>query len=267
MKMIDFHVHAFPDDLASRAMEQLSQRSGVIPSYDGTVSGLKRSMMRAGISMSVLQPVATKPSQVRSINNWLLSLKSDWLIPFGAIHPDLERPEEELKKIKALGIRGIKIHGDYQDTFIDDERYMPIYEAMEDLGMILLLHAGVDIGLPPPVRATPERILKVHESFPRLRIVAAHMGGFRMWDEVERYLLGREIYLDTSYVRTFMDDERALRMMREHGIDRILFATDAPWADQKEELSWITSLGFSEEEMAKILRENGAKLLRLDSPL
>ena len=154
---------------------------------------------------------------------------------------------------------------DYQDTFIDDERYMPIYETMEDLGMILLLHAGVDIGLPPPVRATPERILKVHESFPKLRIVAAHMGGFRMWDEVERYLLGREIYLDTSYVRTFMDDGRALRMMREHGIDRILFATDAPWADQKEELSWIASLGFSEEEIAKILCENGAKLLRLDS--
>lgn len=261
MRVIDFHVHVFPDDLAPRAMEQLSQRSGVVPSYDGTISGLNRSMMRAGIYACVIQPVATKPSQVRSINDWLLSVKSDRLIPFGAVHPDLERPWEELKRIKALGIRGIKIHGDYQGRFIDDERYMPIYEAMEDLGMILLLHAGVDIGLPPPVRATPERILKVHEGFPKLRIVAAHMGGFRMWDEVERYLLGREIYLDTSYVRTFMDDDRALGMMREHGIDRILFATDAPWADQKEELSWITSIGLSKEELAKVLNGNAVKLL------
>lgn len=266
MIVLDFHVHAFPDELAPRAMEQLSRRSNLIPSYDGTISGLRRSMMEAGISASVIQPVATKPSQVRSINDWVLSLKSDRLIPFGAIHPDLERPWEELKRIKALGIRGVKIHGDYQEAFIDEERYMPIYEAMEDLGMILLLHAGVDIGLPPPVRATPERILRVHESFPRLRIVAAHMGGFRMWDEVERYLLGREIYFDTSYVRTFMDDERAMKMMQKHGIDRILFATDAPWADQKEELSWITSLGFSEEELDKILWGNGAKLLRFDYP-
>ncbi|HID56403.1 TPA: amidohydrolase, partial [Candidatus Poribacteria bacterium] len=177
MIVLDFHVHAFPDELAPRAMEQLSRRSNLIPSYDGTISGLRRSMMEAGISASVIQPVATKPSQVRSINDWVLSLKSDRLIPFGAIHPDLERPWEELKRIKALGIRGVKIHGDYQEAFIDEERYMPIYEAMEDLGMILLLHAGVDIGLPPPVRATPERILRVHESFPRLRTVAAHMGG------------------------------------------------------------------------------------------
>lgn len=262
MKVIDFHVHAFPDELASRAMEQLSEHSGVAPSYDGTISGLRCSMVRAGISASVLQPVATKPSQVRSINDWAASLREDWLIPFGAIHPDFEDPRGELERIHILGIRGVKIHGDYQGSFVDDERYMPIYEALEDLGMILLFHAGVDIGLPPPVHATPERILKVHEAFPRLRIVAAHMGGFKMWDEVEECLLGRGIYFDTSYVRTFMEDERALRMMREHGLERILFATDAPWADQREEISWITSLGLSEDELAKILSENAVKLLR-----
>ncbi|RKY05082.1 amidohydrolase [Candidatus Poribacteria bacterium] len=261
MKAIDFHVHAFPDDLAPRAMEILSAQSGVKPYFDGTISGLLSSMERAGIEASVVQPVATKPSQVRSINNWLIGLKNERIIPFGAMHPEFENPYEELRRIKELGIKGIKLHCDYQGRFVDDEAYMPIYEAMERLGMILMLHAGVDIGLPPPYHATPERILRILEAFPKLRVVAAHMGSFKMWDEVEEKLIGREIYLDTSYVRGFMEDERALRMMREHGFDRILFASDSPWADQKAELEWILRLGIPEGELEKVLSGNAERLL------
>ncbi len=187
--MIDFHVHCFPDALSAKALGMLSQSTRIAPSSDGTISGLKQSMKRGGIACSVNQPIATKPGQTQSANNWAASVQDDQILSFGTLHPKLEAWEEEAKRIKSLGLRGVKFHPDYQDFFVDDEAVMPIYERLAELDLVILFHAGVDIGLPPPCHCPPKRLARVVKRLGGARLVAAHMGGFRCWNEVEEHLV------------------------------------------------------------------------------
>ena len=260
--IIDFHTHAFPDTLAPRAMQHLSEQGNIQPYYDGTVNGLLDSMDDAGLSLSIVQPIATKPSQVVAINDWSIAGNSRRVLFFGTMHPDFADVAGELQRIHDAGIMGIKLHGDYQELFVDDEkRAFPIYERLQLLGMIVLFHAGIDIGIPPPVHASPERIARVHEAFPDLTIIAAHLGGFRQWDEVERHLVGKPIYLDTSYVMEDAAEEEVMRILCDHGEDRILFASDGPWMDMKAQLRWLNELDITDESKQRILHENAQRLL------
>ncbi|ABN53786.1 MAG TPA: amidohydrolase [Hungateiclostridium thermocellum] len=261
--IIDFHVHCFPDKLAPRAVSQLAANAGIPPRVDGTINGLKESMKRAGISKSVVLSIATKPTQTENINNWSAEIQDEEIIAFGSIHPDYENWKAELFRIKNMGLKGIKFHPDYQKFFVDDKKMFPIYETAFGLGLIVVFHAGVDIGLPAPYHATPERLEKIVRTFPRCKVVAAHMGGFSLWDDVERFLVGTDIYLDTSYSLDFMDGEQAKRIIRNHDVKKILFATDSPWADQKEAISKLKSLNLDKETEDAILGLNAKALLGL----
>lgn len=262
--IIDFHVHCFPDELAARAVPVLAEKAAIPPRLDGTVSDLKNSMKEAGVDYSVILSIATKPSQASQITKWSKSVEGDGIIAFGSIHPDSDKWRQELKEIKEAGLRGVKFHPDYQNFFVDEERIFPIYEAIFNEGLILVFHAGVDIGLPPPCHCTPERLAKVIDAFPGGKVVAAHMGGFSRWDEVENYLLGREIYLDTSYSMGFMDDVQMRRMIDKHGYKKILFATDSPWSSQIEEVEKIKKLKLDSEVEKAILGENARRLLGIE---
>lgn len=264
MKMIiDFHTHCFPDELARRAIPLLASRAGIKAYLDGTVKDLCRSMRDAGVSMSVVQPVATRPQQVRKINEWARNSQSKELLFFAAFHPDLDHPVEEIRRIKDEGFKGIKLHPDYQKFFVDEERMFPIYEAVFKEDLIILFHAGVDVGLPPPVHCTPRRLAKVLYHFPGGKVVAAHMGGYLCWDEVERELVGREVFLDTSFSYRKLGREKMCRLIVDHGPEMILFATDSPWTDQKEEIEVIRGLGLPEETTQKILGLNAMSLLEM----
>ena len=261
--VIDFHVHCFPDKLASRAVSQLAECAGIPARLNGTICGLKDSMRRAGVSKSVVLSIATKPSQTESINNWSAEIQNDEIIAFGSIHPDNENWKSELFRIKDLGLKGIKFHPDYQNFYVDDRKMFPIYEAAFGLGLIVVVHAGVDIGLPAPYHATPERFRRVIEAFPEGKIVAAHMGSFSYWDDVERFLVGTNIYLDTSYSLGIITDEQAKRIVANHDYRRVLFATDSPWMDQGEQIAKLKSLHFSREVEEAILGLNAKDLLSL----
>jgi len=262
-QIIDIHTHAFPDELAQRAVTMLSEHANVPPHTDGTCEGLRASMKRAGIARSAIMPIATKPSQVRSINRWAAEVNSRFedLLCFGTLHPAQEDWREEIERITADGIRGIKLHPDYQGFFVDDSAMIPIYRALSDAGLVLLMHAGVDIGLPPPVHCTPERLARVLDAVPDLVLIAAHMGGYKCWEEVERRLVGRALYFDTSYSMADLGEERMLHLIRAHGTDRILFGTDSPWTDQSAEVRVFCTLPLSQDELAAILGGNAARLL------
>ena len=271
--VVDFHVHCFPDALAPRAIPKLAATGGIDPHLNGTASDLRRSMKEAGISLSVVQPVATRPQQVRRINEWAAATQAykratpdqadPGLIFFGALHPDLEDWREEIGRIKSDGLRGVKFHPDYQDFFVDEERMWPIYETLFQEGLVILFHAGVDIGLPPPVHCPPERLARVLHQFPEGRIVAAHMGGFRCWDGVARHLVGSEIYFDTSFSYAELGAAGMARLIQDHGADRVLFGTDSPWTSQQEELISIRSLRLLPAERDRILYRNAFALLGL----
>jgi predicted TIM-barrel fold metal-dependent hydrolase len=208
-------------------------------------------------------PIATKPAQVRSINNWAVEINRGFnqLICFGTIHPKQDDWQHEIDLLVSDGIRGVKFHPDYQEFFVDDAELTPLYNALADAGLIVLFHAGVDIGLPPPVHCTPEPLSRVVDAVPDLIVIAAHMGGYALWDDVHKYLAGRDIYLDTSYSMNDLGTEQMTELIRAHGADKVLFGTDSPWTDQKAEVSGIRALQLKDDEINGILGGNAERLL------
>ena len=263
--VIDFHAHVFDEHQAKRVLADVGARAR-IPSYaDGTLAGLLRSMAHAGIAISVLSRITTRPEQVDPVNTWLRNLTGPQTPALCTIHPELPGLGDRVSQLRAQGFRGFKVHPDYQGFFVDEPRMFPFYEAVAAADMFILFHAGLDRGLPGyPVHATPERLLRVHRSFPALRIVAAHMGGEDAYEETEIHLLGRDIYLDTSFVLRKMEARTLERFFRKHPTERILFGTDSPWTDQGEDLRFLQDLPFlSEAALERITWRNAAGLLEL----
>lgn len=261
--IIDFHTHIFEDLNAPRIMEDMDERAQV-PSYsDGTLSGLLTSMDEAGVDISVVSRITTKPERVDAVNGWLKAIRSERTIPIATLQPGEPRIWEHVDRLKKEGFRGFKLHPDYQGFFVDETRIFPFYEAVQDAGLWILFHAGLDRGLPGhPVHATPQRLLRVIESFPRLVLIAAHMGGEEIYEETERYLLGRDIYLDTSYVLRKMPRDTLRRFAARHPAERILFGSDHPWSHQGRDLEYLLSLPFlSIAHKEKITCTNAAELL------
>lgn len=261
--VIDFHVHCFADELADRAVSVLAEKSGLSPRSDGTVKGIRASMKKAGICKSVLLSIATKPQQTQKITQWALSVQDEDIIAFGSIHPECPDWKNELERLERSGIKGIKFHPEYQDFYVDDPKLFPIYEKAAELGLIIMFHAGVDLGYQPPYHCTPDRMKKVVKAFPGAKIVAAHMGGYDSWDEVERHLAGEPLYLDTSFSLYKMSREQFMRIAGVHGFDRLLFATDSPWKDQSEEIAQLRDMNLPDDALQAISGGNAAKLLGL----
>lgn len=262
--IIDFHTHDFPDAIAAKSIALLQQRSGTKPYTDGTYQGLARSMGEGGIDASILLPVVTKPSQFDTVNRVAARLneRQGAIRSFGGIHPENEDYREKLKEIKSMGLPGIKLHPAYQGTYMDDIRYKRIVSYALEQDLLVVFHAGVDIGLPEPVYTDPERTLNLLRDTGGGNMILAHLGGWKCWDQVEELLLDRDVYFDTAFVQDFMSKEQFMRIVRGHGTDKILFGTDSPWSGQKESVEWLKSLPFSREEQEQIFGGNAKKLLK-----
>lgn len=262
--IIDFHTHIFPDKIAARSIEQLQNVSGVTAATDGTLQGLLKSMDENDVDISVIMPVVTKPSQFESVNTFAAEVNQKYegkLISFGGIHPDSENFKTELDKIKELGLPGIKLHPDYQGVMIDDKRYIDIIRYADELGLIILVHAGIDIGLPEPVHCPPDRMKKVIEKIKPKKLVLAHMGGWKQWEEVYDLLAGEDVYFDTSFTFEYIEDEMFLKILKKHGTDKLLFATDSPWSNSKKVADIIKELPISDAEKEAILSGNAISIL------
>jgi len=262
MKIIDFHAHCFPDDLAPRAVERvLTTSPGAKNWTDGTMAGLRRSMKASGVTKSVVLPVATRASQVTTINRGAPLLRAADIVPFGALHPAAENIDKEISFMKANAIRGIKLHPEFQNFNMDDPSVFPMYEALAEAGLIVVFHTGTDPGPFTNDHSLPHMLAAVHRAFPRLRIVAGHMGGHQVWDEVEKHLAGLPLYFETSTAPTNFSPERFVRLCRRHGIERILFGTDTPWFDQKSDREWIDGCGLTDNEKELVFHKNAERLL------
>ena len=274
--IIDFHTHVYPDKIAARTMAALGSVPNVAAHTDGTAGGLRDSMRAAGIDKSVILPVNTRKGQFDSITRFAMTINEryDDLISFGGIHPDDEDIPDKLRFLKDNGFKGIKIHPDYTETFIDDERYIHIITEAQKVGFTVITHAGKDPAYDvihcPPVRG--RRMLDKVQSatgFTEPFFVFAHLGGNLLLPDVEKYLVGQNCYIDISCsfsdLGNFSDakDEDVIRVIKAHGADRILFATDSPWNDQKAYVERIKKLsGLSDTEKEMIFCINAEKLLK-----
>lgn len=263
--VIDFHTHTFPDKIAAQTIKFLSEKGNTKPYREGTLSALRESNKKSGVDYSVVLPVATKPEQVESINRLSFAENGkDGIFFAGAIHPDCENIEEILDSIQSNGLFGIKIHPDYQGVYFDDERYVRIMREAAKRDLITVTHAGIDIGYPDDVHCTPDMVLNVLEKLKGIidnKLVLAHMGGCDLPQEVLEKLCAKPLYFDTSYVLDRYSEE-CREIILKHGFDKILFATDSPWSDQKKFIEILNGFGFSENEKDMLFYKNALRLLK-----
>lgn len=267
-KIIDFHTHIFPDTIAEKTIGFLAAKGG-IPAYaNGTLLGLQNELDEGQVCACVALPVLTKPESFDSILRFTKGVNEGYfsgahnVLSFAGIHPDCEDIEEKMALIKASGFKGVKIHPDYQQTFIDDSRYLRVLNAAIDEDLIVVAHAGFDVGYPELTHCTPLRAAKALDSLKgEVKLVLAHMGGCRMHEEVYELLAGRNVYFDTSYVLDEMDKALFLKIVEKHGADKILFASDCPWKKPKALAEALRSMGLSKTDEEKIFYQNAEKLL------
>ncbi len=266
MPTLDVHTHAFPDAVAAHAMPiLLSEGVWEKPTacYDGTVAGLLGALDRAGIDRAVVCSVATKAAQTPKISDWSMHIASDRLLPFASIHPDFPDPETEAARLAEGGIRGLKFHPQYAGVPIDDPRVVRLARAAAENGLSLLLHAGYDLAYEPDDLGAPVRIRRLREAVPDLRLLAAHMGGWRCWDDVLEYLTGLPVYFDTSYSLGWCDPDRLRRLLDAHPIEFICYGSDAPWADPQREVEKVRNLGLGEKALHGVLWAHAHRFLGL----
>ena len=282
--IVDFHTHTFPDKIAAASVDKLQSAAHIRPFTDGTVRALSASIRAAGIDCAVNLPVATSPRQVVQINNTAAKInettQETGVLSFGAMHPDFADYRAELARIADLKIPGIKLHPPYQGADFDDTRYLRILDRAGELGLLVLVHAGLDIGLPGADRASPRMIRDAMRATGPVKLICAHMGGWRQWDAVEELLPDTGVFLDTSFSLgrivpngdgypwkeaelPLMDPAQFLRIVRAFGADRILFGTDSPWGGHADALRILQGLPLTDAERTEILGGAAARLLGL----
>lgn len=264
-RIIDIHAHIFPDKIAEKAVENIGNYYGIPMHGKGTVSDLLESGRKIGVYKYIVHSTATKFEQVKSINNFIVSVQAsnNCIIGFGTLHPGLGNIEikEEIERLKSFGIRGVKLHPDFQGFDIDHKGMMPIYSAIEGK-FPLLIHMGDE----NKTFSRPKRLAQILDMFPGLTVIAAHMGGYKMWEESMEYLVGKDVYFDTSSTLMFLDRSRVVEMIRTHGVEKVLFGTDYPMWSHQDELQRLCELDLSADELELILWKNACRIID-DIPL
>ncbi len=263
-KIIDFHTHCFPDKIAKKAIDTLSRSAGGLKYHtDGTIDGLKQSMKQEGVTSSVVLNIATNEKQQANVNDFAAGINNEKdIFAFGSVYPLGETAIEELERIKALGLKGVKLHPEYQGFFVDDERLKPIYEKISSLGLITVFHSGADLAYKPPFKCVPERLLRALKWF-SAPVIAAHWGASCFSNEVIDKLCGTDVYFDTAFGYGNISKDEACQIIEKHGIDKILFGTDSPWSFVSREVELLNTLNLSNNDIDKILFGNAEKLLNI----
>ena len=262
--LIDFHTHAFPETIASKAMEKLSYASGGLePQSEGTLFSLKEEMEKDGVDISVVLSIATNPKQQTNVNNFAKEINNEKsMFAFGSVHPDADNVFEELERISEMGLKGVKFHPEYQKFYVDDEKMKPIYKKISSLGLITVFHAGYDYGYAPPYHCMPENLLGALKWFDS-PVIAAHWGGVNCGAQVIDKLCGRDVWFDLSFGYGVMPKAIAQEIVDKHTPERLVFASDMPWHRPMWERRLIETLDISESDKDKIYYKNALKLLNI----
>lgn len=263
--IIDFHTHIYPGWVAAKILPAAKRKLNVAVPGTGAPEDLRNMMQAAGVAGSVILPLAKGREDVSSLNDWIRSVSGEGeeLTAFGAVHPFMQDLEAELDRLASRGIKGVKMMPLLQEVYPDDPRCGRLYEALIDRKMILVAHAGRDPLDRQEVFGTPERFARTVECYPDLRVVLAHLGGLRMWDDVRKHLLpaGGNVYFDTAYVSFYMGPEEMLELIRDIGPERVIFGSDYPWEEPGRAAEIIARLGLEKAEREAVLWKNAIALL------
>ena len=263
MRIIDFHTHIYPDAIAQKAADSICKFYELDGGgMNGTVSSLLERGAQAGISRYVVLPVGLKPDHVRHINEFIIGNveKHPQFTGFGTIHAAMDHIEQEVEFIERAGLQGVKMHPDTQLFNIDDPRLFPAYDLMQEKGLMVMLHMGdqrYDY-------SHPARLRKVLDQFPKLRTMAAHFGGYSMYETAYACLKDKDCFMDVSSSLMFMSKETAVHYIRTYGTERLVFGSDFPLWDPVEEVKRFFSLPLTGREQEQIAWKTAADILGID---
>lgn len=262
-QIIDAHCHIYPEAIARKAAANTGRFYDGLPSTcDGTVQTLLEEGGKVGIDHYVVQSVATKPEQVKSINEFIareVAAHPGKLTGLGTLHPDSEDLEGDVQHLLDLGLKGVKLHPDIQKFKIDDYRCLHIYDLCEGR-LPILMHTGdnrFDY-------SNPNRLLPVLEIYRSLTIIGAHFGGYSIWHEAAEQLHGiPNLYVDCSSTMFALSDVEVVDLIHIYGADRVLFGTDYPMWSPVDELEHFNRLPLTEEERQLILHKNAERIFQI----
>ena len=267
MRILDAHCHIYPDGIARKAVQAVDRFYDGLPAdhYDGTVSTLIETGRGAGISRFVVHSVATKPEQVGSINRFIARAAEDLngaFIGMGTMHLDAADLRGDFEALRALGLKGVKLHPDIQRFNVDDPRAMSIYEMCEDAGLPVCVHTGdyrYDYSNPP-------RVACILHAFPRLKFIGAHFGGWSVWDEAAKLLTDfPNITVDSSSTFYALKPEKVRALIRTWGTERVMFGTDYPLWPQQRDIDYLLKLNLTDDDYRRIFWDNAAALFGMTS--
>ncbi len=258
--IIDCHCHVYPDKIAMKASDAIGEFYSIKMTYDGRIDTMIAEAKKAGVTHSLIFSVATKPTQTRSINEFIartVESNPDIFTGLGTMHPESEELEGDIEHLISLGLKGVKLHPDIQGFKVDDYRCLKIYELCEKNGLPVLFHTGdtrYDY-------SNPNRIKPILEIYENLTVIGAHLGGYTMWEQAVGELAGyKNFYVDCSSSMFALTPEKTTELIRRYGADRVLFGTDYPMWNISEELERFARLGLNNEERELILYKNAQKL-------
>lgn len=258
----DVHTHVFHPKIAPKVLARLEGHYAISPVGTGLAEDLMSHLDRAGLDRAVVHTAATDASQVIPANNWAISLQKNHpgrILAFGTIHPDFGDPETELDRIRAKGIRGLKLHPDFQGFSMDDPALFRLLEMAGDR-FHLMFHVG---DRPPPDQnpSCPRKLATLRRMFPGPVMIAAHMGGYLHWQWVLEHLGGENVYFDTSSTLDFVETGLLRELFNGHPAERILFGSDYPLFSPEEEAEKLGKrLGLPEDEMDRLMSNADAFL-------
>ncbi len=261
-RIIDAHTHIYPEKIAEKATEAISEFYQIPMCHFGSSEVLLESGRQIGVEKYLVCSAATVPQQVPIINDFILRecAKHPEFLGFGTVHPDYEDMDGELRRIKALGLRGVKLHPDFQQFYIDDGAALPMFKAIRDNDMFVLVHLGDD----KRPYSDPKRMAFVIDEVPGLKVIGAHFGSYGVWwDNLETYRPGTIVF-DISSSLFLLDKKTAYQFFDRYGIGSFFWGTDFPMWDHREELERFFALGLSEEENRMILYDNFARYYGLE---
>lgn len=262
-KIVDCHCHVYPDKIAAKASESIGRFYSAPMRYDGRVETVKELIKKSGLTKCIIFSVATKPSQTRSINEFIagtVAADPDIFTGLGTVHPDSEDIRGDIDHLVSLGLKGVKLHADIQQFKTDDYRCLKIYDICEKKGLPVLMHCGdnrFDF-------SNPNRIKPILDIYKNLTVIGAHLGGYTVWEDARRELSGYDnFYVDCSSSLFAFSPEEGKALIEAYGADKVLFGTDFPMWDPSDELERLYALGLGEDELDNILYKNANRIFDL----
>lgn len=257
---IDAHAHIFPDKIAAKAAAGIGRFYDIPTRHDGSLTQMLLEEDRAGVSRVVAHSVATTPTQVAHINEFIMAAHDEnpgRIIPFAALHPDTPEMESVIQGIVAAGFKGIKLHPDFQEFQLDEPRALRMFSLIADAKLPVLIHTG-DYRYD---HSNPGRMAHLLDEIPNLTAICAHLAGWSVYDEARRVLAGRALYVDTSSSLYTLQPAHAAELIRAFGVRRVMFGTDYPMWTPSEEVARLEALPLTDAEKEQIYHVTAEELL------